>query len=99
MKELNLMRSIMIELSKHGICLRMNTGIFKTMDDRTVKVGVKGTSDLLFIGQGHIAFLEVKTDTGRPTKEQLNFIEQIKMLGHRAAVVRSVAEALEVVGK
>lgn len=98
MTEHNLQNLIRIELSKYGLVLRMNTGVFKTTDGRTISSGVKGTSDLLFIGQGYIAFIEVKTATGKPSTEQLNFIEQIKKLGHRAGIARSVEEALKIIG-
>jgi len=61
-----------------------------------------GFSDLLVItpniitpemvGQqfARTGFLEIKTATGRPTKDQLNFIDQMQKLGARAGVARSI---------
>ena len=45
------------------------------------------------IKNGKIYFLEVKTKTGRASKEQLNFIEQMKKNGCVAGIVRSVEDA------
>lgn len=99
MKEIDIQNSIRLELSKHGMVLRMNNGLFYTEDGRPIKSGLpKGTSDLLFVGKGFIAFLEVKTSRGKPSKEQLKFIEVIKSLGHKAGIVRSVQDALELIG-
>lgn len=97
--EAYIQNEIRCELSKHGIVIRQNTGNFKTTDGRYIKCGVKGLSDLLFIGKnGKVAFLEVKTATGRASKEQLNFIDKVQRLGHKAGIVRSVDEALKMIG-
>lgn len=59
---------------------------------------VKGRSDLSAIKDGKIAFIEVKTATGKPTDEQLNFITQMKdRYGCKAGIARSVEEAVKIV--
>ena len=59
---------------------------------------VKGRSDLSAIKDGRISFVEVKTEVGKPTAEQLNFIKQMQTrYGCRAGIARSVEEALEIV--
>lgn len=56
-----------------------------------------GSSDLIgYRRVGDLAqfvALEVKSATGRPTKEQTNFLNHITSAGGCAAVVRSVADA------
>lgn len=47
---------------------------------------------LVFRPGGHFMFLEVKTDTGRPTEVQKKFFDN--SLGCRRGYVRSVEEAL-----
>lgn len=81
-----------------GICLRMNSGLFKPVDDptRTVRIGIKGMSDLLYIGNGYIAWIELKEKPNKPTEDQVRFIEEMKKLGHRAGVAYTVEEALEI---
>ena len=59
---------------------------------------VKGRSDISAIKDGKIAFLEIKNEIGRPTAEQLKFIEVMqKRYGCRAGIARSVEDALEIV--
>lgn len=62
--------------------------------------GVKsGPTDLFFMfpaSEGSIAWLEIKTPTGRLSVSQLGFGAICKRLDHRWAVVRSVTEAIEV---
>lgn len=57
----------------------------------------KGSSDIVGIhhGTGRFIAIEVKTKTGRPTKEQLVFIDAIKSAGGIAGVARCVDDALE----
>lgn len=43
-----------------------------------------------------IGFVEVKDDTGKPSDEQLDFIEQMQNLGARAGVARSVDDAVNI---
>ncbi|MHC1696432.1 MAG: VRR-NUC domain-containing protein [Eubacteriales bacterium] len=98
MRETDLQNEIRIALSEHGMVIRQNTGNFITADGRHVKCGVIGLSDLLFVGKGYVAFIEIKTDKGRPTPEQLNFIDTVKRYGHRAGIARSVQDALDLIG-
>ena len=96
--ETTLQNSIRCALSDHGIVIRQNTGFFKTSDNRTVKCGITGLSDLLFIGRnGNVHFIEVKTLKGRATPEQLNFIELMNSMGIKSGIARSVEEALKII--
>lgn len=96
--ETDLMNLIRIELSEYGIVIRQNTGNFELKDGRRIVCGVKGLSDLLFIGSNRVAFIEVKTENGRPSQEQLNFIDRVKEFGHSAGIARSVEDALRLAG-
>lgn len=59
---------------------------------------VKGRSDLSAIKDGRISFIEVKTETGKPTPEQLNFLEQMQTrYGCRAGIARSPEDAVKIV--
>ena len=56
----------------------------------------KGGSDIIGIDpDGRFMAVEVKTETGRPTKEQLTFINAVKAAGGIAGIARSPREALE----
>lgn len=101
LKEADLMRSIMIALSAQGhACFRANVGQFFTKDGRHVTTGLpKGFSDLF----GHRAgdckafYLEVKKPFGRTTPEQVDFLAAMQSRGAIAGVVRSVADAEELI--
>ena len=61
-----------------------------------IKLGTRGMSDLIGWGPGgRFAALEVKATRGRPTPEQLAFIDLVNRSGGIGAVVRSVEEAME----
>lgn len=79
-------------------------------DYRMIKAGLcEGSSDIIgiapvtitedMVGQTLGVFLadEVKTPKGRPTKEQLRFIEAVQNAGGIAGIARSVEEALELI--
>lgn len=97
MTETDIQNQIRLALSKYGIVIRMQSGNFELKDGRRIVCGVKGLSDLLFIGNGKVAFIEVKNINGKPSQEQLNFIAAVKRLGHRAGIAHSVEEALDII--
>lgn len=79
-------------------------------DARPLKAGLCiGSSDLIgwtektvtadMIGQKIAIFtaLEIKTATGKATKEQLNFIRVVKQSGGISGIARSEIEAVEIV--
>lgn len=91
---------IRIALSEFGICIRLNTGYFKTDDGRTVKCGIAGMPDLMFLGPaGQTVWIEVKTDIGKPSKAQTRFIDRLQQMGHVAGIARNEREALELIGR
>ena len=96
--ETDLQNQIRLALSPYGVVIRQNTGNFQLKDGRRIMCGVKGLSDLLFIGQNRVAFIEVKTETGKPSQEQLNFIRRMQELGHSAGIARSTEDALRLAG-
>ena len=98
-KEIDIQNAIRIALSKYGVVIRQNTGNFALKDGRRITCGVKGLSDLLFIGKNKVAFIEVKNATGKISDEQANFIKKMQSLGHIAGVARSVEDALELIGE
>ena len=100
MTEADLMRTIMVALSADGhFVVRANVGLFFTEDGRPIKTGLpKGFSDLFGhrLADCRAFYLEVKTATGRPTKDQLAFIAAMKKRGALAGIVRSVEDARRV---
>lgn len=60
---------------------------------------VKGAADLIGLVKPHGRFLalEVKSRTGRASKEQIQFLALVNRMGGVGGIVRSVEEALELV--
>jgi hypothetical protein len=94
MREHDLQNLARIELSKQGFkVFRVNVGKFKLADGRWFDTGLpKGFSDLLAVRHGRAHFFEIKGDRGRPSAEQLNFIEQMQKIGCVAGVVWSMED-------
>lgn len=60
----------------------------------------RGGSDIIGISpDGRFLAIEVKTPKGRPTKEQLRFIEAVRRAGGIAGIARSVDDALELLAQ
>ena len=100
MTEHDIQNSIRMKLSELGFCVfRINDGRFKTEDGRWFDTGLpKGFSDLMAVKNGKVYFVEVKTETGKASPEQLNFIEQMKKrYGCQAGIARSVEDAVRIV--
>lgn len=95
MNETDMMNKIRLRLTELGFAVfRANVGSVRLTDGRWFKTGLpKGFSDLFAVKDGRVYFIEVKTGDNKPTAEQLNFIEQMKMKGCTAGVVWSVEEA------
>ena len=79
---------------------------------RMIQAGItKGGSDIIgivptvitpdMVGQTLGVFLagEVKTRSGRPSKEQLNFIQRVNEAGGIAGIARSPQEALDLISR
>ena len=101
MNEHSIQNAIRLRLSELGYCVfRANVGRFQTKDGRWFDTGLpRGFSDLFAVKDGRIYFLEVKTETGRPSEEQLKFLAVMRdKYGCVAEIVRSVDDAVRAVG-
>ena len=99
MKESDIMRDVQLAASEMGGRLfRNNVGVFKTIDGRVIRGGLApGSSDLIgftpaLLGDCIVAVftaVEVKSKTGKPTKDQKRFINAVNKAGGIAGIVRS----------
>jgi hypothetical protein len=82
-------------LEKAGeLVLRLQCGLARGWKGGRMTLCPPGTPDLLVVGK---AFLETKTDDGELNANQLRMHAILRARGVRVAVVRTPAEALEVV--
>lgn len=92
--ETAIQNAIRVKLSEVGIVVRNNVGRFFTANGYPIAVGVVGLADLtLFAEGGKTIFIEVKTSTGRQSKQQKSFEKAVTKLGYEYIVMRSVEEA------
>lgn len=102
MTEHEIQSAIRLKLSEMGYCVfRINVGKFKLADGRWFETGApKGYSDLTAIKGGKVYFIEVKTETGKLSKEQANFLTVMRnRYGCVTGVVRSVDDAVKLVSE
>lgn len=111
--ESNIVKQIRLELSKRGVVTWLNVrGLFWTMDRRRkVRAGLlaDGSSDLIgfkrvlvtqaMIGQqiAVLVCIEVKTDKGRASEAQKDFIAFVKESGGYAGIARSPEDAKKII--
>ncbi len=103
MREVELIRNILLSASEHGIRLfRNNCGMLQDSDGRWVRYGVcnPGGSDLIGwtprvvlpsdVGHTFAIFTAIEAKTGRlkPTHEQESFLAAVERAGGIARVVR-----------
>jgi len=93
-----------------GRIIQQNARVITLGRYRHVEMGVAGISDLIgfspvtitaeMVGQRVAVFsgVEAKTGSGRPTREQKDFIELVMRCGGRAGVARSVEDAGKILG-
>lgn len=95
-----LQNQIILALSKAG-CLVWNNDTGAIKDQRTgryIRYGLcVGSSDCVGVCPDGIAlFVEVKTERGRASQEQRNFIAACRRNGARAGIARSVEDAIRI---
>lgn len=92
--------AVRIALSEYATVFRANVGSGVTYDGRHFETGLpKGFSDLFGFrhSDGKIFFIEVKTPSGRLSKDQKHFLEQMRNDGAIAGVARSVDDAIKMI--
>lgn len=58
----------------------------------SLKYSIKGVSDILGIWKGRPLAIEVKSKTGRPSPDQIEFINKFKDKGGIAFIARSIED-------
>lgn len=98
-REAVVLKEVMLESSRLGMRLfRNNRGMFYTMDGRKIRAGLEapGASDLVgYDNKGRFCAVEVKSERGKASAEQLNFIAQVQKYGGFGCVVKNSSELKE----
>ena len=99
-EEHKIQNEIRLALADYCILFRMNVGTGYTTDGRYFNTGVpKGFSDLFGFRKfdGRTVFIEVKTAKGKPSAEQVKFLETMRKSGAIAGVCRSADDAIKLI--
>lgn len=99
-EEHRIQNEIRAALAPYCVIFRVNVGAGRTEDGRYFSTGVpRGFSDLFGVrlSDGKAVFIEVKSPTGRPTKQQSNFINKMRSYGAIAGVCRNVEDAITLI--
>ena len=98
--EHKIQNEIRTALDDSCIIFRMNVGTGYTADGRYFNTGVpKGFPDLFGFrkSDGRAVFIEVKTPKGKPSVEQVKFIETMQKNGAIAGICRSAEDAVKLI--
>ncbi len=75
------------------LCYNLNNSRNKVRAMMDKAMGLqKGRSDMVFYYQGRAVMIELKTDTGRQSKEQIEWECKIKSAGFDYKIIRSLEE-------
>lgn len=96
MSETDLMRQILVAVSAlpGALFWRVNVGVAKTFDGRTITYGLPGQADLAGIYRGRHVEIEVKTAKGRLSANQIRWKVAVERAGGTWVLARSPADAL-----
>lgn len=99
-EEHKVQNEIRLALADTCMIFRANVGTGCTKDGRYFSTGLpKGFSDLFGVrkSDGKAVFIEVKTPKGRPSAEQVRFIDTMQKNGAIAGICRSAEDAVNLV--
>lgn len=100
MTEHDIQNSIRNGTTDIAVLFRANVGSGVTYDGRHFDTGLpKGFSDLFGFrrADGRAVFIETKSQTGKPSPEQITFIQKMQVYGALAGVARSVEDARKII--
>lgn len=99
-EEHKIQNEIRLALANTCMIFRVNVGTGCTQDGRYFNTGVpKGFSDLFGFrkSDGKAIFIEVKTPKGRPSAEQVKFLETMRKYDVISGICRSAEEAINLI--
>lgn len=100
-EEHRIQNEIRLALADTCMIFRANVGAGCTKDGRYFSTGLpKGFADLFGFrkSDGRAVFIEVKTLKGKPSKEQIKFLETMRKNGAISGICRSAEEAVKLTG-
>lgn len=100
MTETDIMRQIMVDCSNEAILFRANVGQFFTKKGTPIRTGLPvGFSDLFGfrLSDNKIVFIEVKTNSGKASKDQKRFLATVKKYGCLCGIAKNSDDAKKII--
>jgi hypothetical protein len=86
----DLVRDILIDISPLGLAWSNNTGVLRDRDNRPVRYGLPGSSDILACISGRFVGVEVKVGRDKQRQNQADFATAVRQAGGIYVLARSV---------
>ena len=90
MTHTDLVNAILLEVSPRGFAWNNNTGALKDKDDRLVRYGLPGSSDVVACIRGRFVAIEAKVGRDRQRQNQADFAIAVRRAGGIYILARSV---------
>ena len=90
MTHTDLVNAILLEVSPLGLFWKNNTGVLRDRDDRPVRYGLPGSSDILGCVRGRMIGIEAKVGRDRQRDNQSMFALALRNAGGVYILARSV---------
>lgn len=100
--EHRLMNEVRLWCGKHDmLCFRCNVGTYLLANGTYMDTGLPvGFPDLLVLtDKGEAVFVECKVKPNKPTKEQLEFLNNVKRRGFKGGVVYGIEDFINLVNE
>ncbi len=98
-KEAQVLKGVLRAFELHpaiAFAVRMNSGATKTISGGWVKFGFTGCPDIWAMTKaGRLVVCEVKRPSGKPTDEQVEFLDKVQKHGGKAFIARSIDDVTE----
>jgi hypothetical protein len=96
MTETQILRDILVAVNQipNALFWRVNVGVAQTPDGRMNRYGLPGQADIAGVIRGRHVEIEVKTHSGRQSRQQIRWQRAVERAGGTYVLVRSVDEVL-----
>lgn len=91
----DLVRAILVTVSPLGMAWQNNTGVLRDRDDRPVRYGLPGSSDIIAVIAGRFVGIEAKVGADRQRQNQADFAAALRRAGGVYILARSVDDVRE----
>lgn len=91
----DLIRAILLSVSPLGMAWSNNTGVLRDRDDRPVRYGLPGSSDIIAIIAGRFVGIEAKVGRDRQRPNQVAFATAVQRAGGLYILARSVDDVTD----